>query len=121
MASDAGAAAGRAVAAVSISPAGGAAAAPRTSWLICRAGIHRCALPLEHVIEIMRALPIEAVAGAPAYVRGLCIIRGAAVPVLDTGLLVGAEASPCRRLIAVRAGGRTVALTAETVLGIWAI
>jgi hypothetical protein len=31
--------------------------------------------------------------GAPPYVRGLCIIRGAAVPVADTGVLIGEQAT----------------------------
>jgi hypothetical protein len=31
--------------------------------------------------------------GAPPYVRGLCIIRGAAVPVADTGVLIGGQAT----------------------------
>jgi purine-binding chemotaxis protein CheW len=90
----------------------------RTSWLLCRAGTHLCAIPLGHVIEILRVLPIEAVAGAPRYVRGLCIIRGSAVPVVDTGLLIGEQATKSERLVTIRAGGRTIALAAETVLGI---
>jgi purine-binding chemotaxis protein CheW len=93
----------------------------RSSWLLCRAGTLLCAIPLEHVIEILRVLPIEAVSGAPPYVRGLCIIRGAAVPVVDTGLLVGDQPTRSERLVTIRTGSRTVALAAETVLGIWAI
>ncbi len=93
----------------------------RTSWLVSRAHTHLCAIPLEHVIEIMRPLPMQAVAGAPGYVRGLCIIRGSAVPVVDTGLLVGDHASEAGRLVSVRAGGRTIALATEAVLGIHTI
>jgi purine-binding chemotaxis protein CheW len=93
----------------------------RTSWLLCRAGTHLCAIPLEHVIEVMRLLPIAAVAGTPPYVRGLCIIRGAPVPVIDTGLLVGNQATAPERLVTIRTGGRTVALAAQAVLGIWAV
>jgi purine-binding chemotaxis protein CheW len=95
--------------------------ARRPSWLLCRAGTLLCAVPLEHVIEILRVLPIEAVAGAPPYVRGLCIIRGAAVPVVDTGLLVGDQATQSERLVTIRTGSRTIALAVETVAGIWAI
>src|ERR1700704_3300860 len=58
-------------------------ASGRTSWLLCRAGMHLCAMPLAHVIATMRVLPIEAVSGAPSYVRGLCVIRGAPVAVVD--------------------------------------
>ncbi|HEY6255053.1 MAG TPA: chemotaxis protein CheW [Xanthobacteraceae bacterium] len=95
--------------------------AARAAWLICRAGAHLCAVPLAQVIEIMRGLPIEAVAGAPHYVRGLCIIRGAGVPVVDTGLLVGDQAVKSARLITIRAGKRTIALATEEVLGIRSI
>lgn len=93
----------------------------RANWLLCRAGRNLCAIPLAHVIEIMRPLPIEAVAGAPRYVLGLCIIRGAAVPVIDTGLLIGAQATRSERLVTIRTGDRTTALAAESVLGIAAI
>jgi purine-binding chemotaxis protein CheW len=89
--------------------------------LLCRAGTHLCAIPIGQVIEIMRLLPIEAVSGAPRYVRGLCIIRGFAVPVVDTGLLVGDRATNCERLVTIRTGRRTIALAAEAVPGIWAI
>ena len=93
----------------------------RTSWLLCRTGTHLCAIPLDHVIEILRVPPIEAVAGAPPYVRGLCIIRGAAVPVVDIGILIGDQTTNSERLITIRAGSRTIALAAEMVLGIRAI
>jgi purine-binding chemotaxis protein CheW len=93
----------------------------RTSWLLCRTGTHLCAIPLGHVIEILRVLPIEAVAGAPPYVLGLCIIRGTAVPVVDIGLLIGDQTTNSERLITIRAGSRTIALATETVLGIRAI
>ena len=91
------------------------------SWLVCRAGTHLCAMPLQHVVEVMRMLPIEQLAGAPHYVRGLCIIRGAPAPVVDTALLIGDHATRPERLIAVKAGDRGVALAVEAVVGIRAI
>ena len=87
----------------------------QTSWLLCRAGTHLCAVPIGDVIEIMRVLPIDAISGAPSYVRGLCIMRGAPVPVVDIGLLVGDQPSRSGRLVAVRAGSRTIAFVVETV------
>lgn len=89
--------------------------------LVCRAGAQLCAVPLEHVVEVMRVLPIKPVSGGPPYVCGLCIIRGAPVLVIDTGLLVGDRATAFERLITVKTGSRTIALAAEAVLGIWAI
>jgi purine-binding chemotaxis protein CheW len=73
------------------------------------------------VVEVMRVLPIKPVSGGPCYVCGLCIIRGAPVLVIDTGLLVGDRVTAFERLITVRTGSRTIALAAEAVLGIWAI
>jgi purine-binding chemotaxis protein CheW len=90
-------------------------------WLLCRVGSHRFALPMSHVIENMRMLPIESVAGAPPLVRGLCIIRGAPVPVVDATLLFENQSGRCERLVTVRTGNRTIAFAAEEVLGVQAI
>lgn len=75
-------------------------------------------MPLEHVVEIMRTLPIEALAGAPCFVRGISVIRGLPVPVVDIGLLFNQSATRSERLVAVAIGGRTVALLVESVLGV---
>jgi purine-binding chemotaxis protein CheW len=99
-------------------PAGGAAAAVATSWLVCRVGTRLCAIPLAQVMEVMRQLPIEPVAGAPPFVRGLSLIRGAAVPVIDAGLLLGEAATSGGRLLTVRIGGRSIALAVDLVLGV---
>jgi len=92
-----------------------------TIRLLCRAGDHLCAIPIEHVIEVLRVLPIEPVSGAPRYVLGLCVIRGSAVPVVDTGLLLGDQTTKSERLITIRTGDRAIALAVEAVLGIRAI
>jgi purine-binding chemotaxis protein CheW len=92
--------------------------AETSSWLLCRTGMHLCALPVEHVIEIMRTQPIEPVAGAPPYVRGLCTMRGAPVPVVDIGLLHGAEPTRAGRFVAIRTGSRTTAFAVEAVDGL---
>jgi purine-binding chemotaxis protein CheW len=85
--------------------------------LLCRSGKHLYAIPLESVVEVMRILPIERLAGAPPYVRGLSIIRGAPVPVVDIGLLIGNQATQSGRLVTLRAADRIVAIQVETVLG----
>jgi purine-binding chemotaxis protein CheW len=92
-----------------------------TFWLLCRVGSILCALPLEHVIETMRILPLERIAGAPAFVRGLSIIRGAPVPVVDVALVVGDEVTPSLRLVVIRMAARTVALAVDSVVGITAL
>jgi purine-binding chemotaxis protein CheW len=90
----------------------------RRSWLICRAGRLLCALPIEHVLEIMRVLPVNPLAGAPDYVRGLCIVRGSPVPVVDAGLVIGNEATEPTRLVAIKAAHRIIALAVAEVVGI---
>jgi purine-binding chemotaxis protein CheW len=79
---------------------------------------------LEHVIETMRPLPIEQVAGAPSFVRGLAIIRGAPIPVVDAARLLEAEGPPgteAARFVTLNAGGRQVALVVDAVIGIRSI
>jgi purine-binding chemotaxis protein CheW len=87
-------------------------------WLLCKAGPHRFALPMANVIETMRMLPVEAINGPPRLVCGLSIIRGAAVPVIDTARLFDDEAAHYERLVTVRTGERTVAFAASAVLGV---
>jgi purine-binding chemotaxis protein CheW len=86
--------------------------------LVFRAGTCLCALPLDRVNEIMRVLPIKLISDVPPYVAGVCIMRGAPVPVVDVGLLVGSRATDFQRLISVRTDGRTIALAVERIHGI---
>jgi purine-binding chemotaxis protein CheW len=92
----------------------------RTGFLLlARARSRICALPLEHVSETLRGLPLEAVPGVPPFVRGVSVLRGEPVPVVDLGALLGLDEAPRpTRLIAVTVGGRKVALAVEEVLRI---
>lgn len=86
--------------------------------LVCRVLTRLCALPLEHVSETMRPLPVEAIAGVPVPVRGVAIIRGAPVPVVDLAcLLAGTESHP-NRFVTVNVGARRVALAVDAVVGV---
>ena len=51
--------------------------------LVCRVATRICALPVGVVIETLRPLPLEPIAGAPAFVTGPAIIRGEPVPVVE--------------------------------------
>jgi hypothetical protein len=91
----------------------------RSSWLLCRAGNLLCALPIEHVIEIMRPLPVEQIAGAPHYVRGLSIIRGVAYLFQlshQPKAVVAVDDSQCRFVIAGLACGYSRTKLAELAL-----
>jgi purine-binding chemotaxis protein CheW len=86
--------------------------------LFCRVNARLCALPLESVVETTRPLPCETVAGAPEFVLGLSVIRGAPVPVVDAGLLLGGKRSSPSRFVVLKVGERRVALAVETVVGV---
>ena len=89
------------------------------SALLLRAGGRNCALNLEQVVEIMRPLPVEALAHAPAFVPGLSIIRGAPTPVVSLATLFTGHDAPPTRFVVVRAGDRRVALAVDAVLGVF--
>jgi purine-binding chemotaxis protein CheW len=92
------------------------------SFLLVRAGARVCAVPVAAVIETMRPLPVAPVAGAPAFVRGVAIVRGEPVPVVELGTFLGAEAGATpARFVTVRAGARAVALAVEAVVGVAAL
>jgi purine-binding chemotaxis protein CheW len=87
--------------------------------LVFRAGTHLCGLDLAHVVETMRPLPVRAVLGAPAFVCGVSVVRGAPVPVLSIASMIGGkEGSLARRFVTVREQERVVALAVDEVLGV---
>jgi purine-binding chemotaxis protein CheW len=87
--------------------------------LLCRSGAGLYALPLAHVRETMRALPLNPVPAMPDFLLGLAMIRGVAVPVLDCARLVGA-AAPARvaRFVTLALGQRQLALAVDAVIGV---
>jgi purine-binding chemotaxis protein CheW len=93
----------------------------QSSSLLCRVGNVWCALLLEHVEETMRPLPIEPVAGVPAFVRGLSVVRGSAVPVVDAAALVGGTSAQPTRFVLLKAGARRIALAVDRVVGVRSI
>ncbi|HEX7670975.1 MAG TPA: chemotaxis protein CheW [Polyangiaceae bacterium] len=87
--------------------------------LLCRVREHLCALPLSHVVETMRPLRLDPFAGMPAFVVGISLIRGDAVPVVDPGVLLGLGDPPrATRFVVLRTGPRRVALAVEVVIGV---
>ena len=89
-----------------------------TTLLLCAVSTRVIGLPLEHVGETMRPLPIEPMPGAPAFVSGLSIIRGTPVPVVDAGRLLEEHTARPGRFVTVRTGDRTVALAVDAVVGV---
>lgn len=90
-----------------------------TSYLLCRSHSRLCALPLQHVRETMRALPLDTVPAMPAFMLGVSVIRGQVVPVLDLASLTGAGAtSAAARYVTLDLGQRQVALAVDEVIGV---
>lgn len=92
---------------------------PRETVLLVRAGARLCGLPVAAVGETMRPLPVSPLAGAPAWVLGLSVVRGEPLPVVDLAALLGGspEEAP-GRFVTVRAGGRAAALAVAGVIGL---
>lgn len=86
--------------------------------LVCRVETRLCALPIGHVVEIMRPLAVEPVAGAPHFVQGLAVVRGAAIPVVDAARLLGGSSIRAERFLTIVAAGRRIALAVGAVLGV---
>lgn len=97
------------------------AAVTRTSFevLLCRAGVHLCALPLEAVSETMRRLAVRSIAASPDFVEGLTVVRGEPMPVVNLArLLGGAESEAAPRFVHVLSGSRPVALGVDEIVGV---
>lgn len=88
-------------------------------FLVCRTVSHTVALALGPVVEILRALPTEAVTSAPDFVRGICVLRSEPVPVIDLERLMGRsrDAEPTR-FILLRVQNRGFALAVAGVDGL---
>jgi purine-binding chemotaxis protein CheW len=106
---------------MSTSPGVGTTEDDARGFLICRVGARLCGLPVGQVVETMRALPVHPLAGAPAFVAGVAVVRGAAMPVVDAAHLLfsaPSAATPEARFVTVAAGGRVAALQVDAVLGL---
>ncbi len=99
-------------------------AGAEASVLAVRASGAVCAIPAAQVIETMRPLPIEPLANLPNFVRGVALIRGAAVPIVDLGAVLEASGEPAMppsqtaRFVTLRVGERCVALAVESIIGL---
>jgi purine-binding chemotaxis protein CheW len=94
-------------------------AVPSARALLCRVAGRLCAIPLAHVVETMRPLPVTGFADLPSFVLGVAVIRGEPTPVVALGHLLGAAGGgDPTRFVTIRAGARTVALGVDEVAGI---
>jgi purine-binding chemotaxis protein CheW len=95
--------------------------------LTCRVRDRFCAIPIAHVGETMRPLPVAPIPGAHPLVEGIARVRGRATPVVDAGALLGsAQQAATRRFVLLRLGDRRagdgpdrqVALAVEAVVAV---
>lgn len=78
----------------------------------------RFAMPLDSVQEIVRAVSVRPLPGAPPVIAGLVNYRGLAVAVFDLRVRFGApaaELNPNERFVIARTSRRTVALRVDEV------
>lgn len=94
-------------------------------FLVFRCDLRLCALPVEHIQETMRSLPIEPMPDMPVFLLGVSIIRGAVVPVIDVACLLGSDnaavhapRAPYARFITLKLGARRVAFAVDDVIGV---
>jgi purine-binding chemotaxis protein CheW len=90
--------------------------------LVTRVGSSRCCIPVGNVVETLRPLAIEALHGTPAFVLGVSLIRGAAVPVVDLAAVIGAPGATGQldgsRFVVLRVAARRVAALVDAVLDV---
>jgi purine-binding chemotaxis protein CheW len=109
--------------------------------LVFRSAGHVCAVGLSDVAEVMRPLPVTALAGAPPFVAGVSIIREKPTPVVSLAALLddadGADGADgaggaggaggvadadngggSGRFVTAWEGGRQVAFAVDEVLGV---
>lgn len=88
-------------------------------FLLVRAREWMCALPLEEVEETMRPLPISPVSSAPAFVRGVSLVRGTSAPVVSLAMLLGGgPPEPGERFVSLRVPEGRLALEVDEVRGL---
>lgn len=81
----------------------------------------RFALSLSHVREILRAVSVLSLPGAPEVIDGLIDLRGEAVPLLNLRHRFGLprrDVHPTEHFVVARAGERTMALRADRAVGV---
>lgn len=80
----------------------------RARCIAVRVGAGLYGLPVEHVQEVISMRPITRVFHAPLALAGVTNLRGEVLPVLELGVLLGAEAetpTPDARIVVVREPG----------------
>jgi purine-binding chemotaxis protein CheW len=92
--------------------------------LLCQVDTSYLAIPISHVIEVTRPLPVTRLPDGPSWLSGVTVLRGIATPVIDARKLLGVAAEsgdpspeppPFPRWVALRIDDRRVALAVDSV------
>ena len=89
--------------------------------LICEVGEHRLAVRFPDVREVLRAVAITHLPGAPQAVDGLVDVRGEVMPVLNARTRFGVAVRPLtpdEHFVAVMAATRTMLLRVDRVVDV---
>lgn len=79
-------------------------------------GPFRCALPSEDVVETFRPVPVRPLSAGAGSVRGIAIVRGEALAVVDlAAILTGKPERNPARFVTARSGQRKFALAVGAV------
>jgi purine-binding chemotaxis protein CheW len=89
--------------------------------MLCRIGDQLCAVPLTHVVETMRPMPVRPMPGMPGFISGLSLVRGVPLPVVNAAALVGQDGTPASRFVTLQVGARQVVLAVQDVIEIRAM
>lgn len=92
--------------------------APPGLSLVFGVGDLLCALALRDVVETIRPLPVQPLAGTADILLGVSVIRGLAVPVVDTARLLGAGAERPSRFVTTRTERGPLAYATGPVIGV---
>lgn len=92
--------------------------APPGLSLVFGVGDLLCALALRDVVETIRPLPVQPIAGTADVLLGVSVIRGLAVPVVDTARLLGAGMERPSRFVTTRTGQGPLAYATGPVIGV---
>lgn len=99
-------------------------ASPRnlpTTVLCVRLGNQLYAIPIEAVDEVLPALPIEKISRCPSFIRGIVIVRGKLIPVLDAAERLGKSdhQRPLEpTIVCLRSGQRLVGVEFDEAIGL---
>lgn len=87
--------------------------------LLVRTQAYLCALRVGDVIETLRSLPIVSFSFGPPFLRGVSVVRGIPVPVVDLAILLGrGGADAGHRFVSMRCGARRFCLLVDDVVGV---